>query len=264
MFDYVKSLMGQKSKSANNQNFNVKKSDSTSPPYIAHTHRDLRGGSLRAAVFGISDGLVSNLSLALGAAGAHPAHGIVRLAGIIGLLGGSFSMAAGEVISMQIQKEGFERELAIEEEELQINPLSEQKELEMLYKRRGISTELSEQLAAEIMSNDKLALATHAREELGLDAEALGSPLQAGLSSFIAFAIGAFIPLIPFLGGSAANSTIIISVILAATAALSVGFILGKITGKGALFSAFRQLLICSITGAVTYGIGTLLRGSLG
>jgi len=262
MFVYVKSLMGSKRKSVKNPDFDIQKSEPASPSYITHTHRDLRGGSLRAAVFGISDGLVSNLSLVLGAAGAHPAHGIVRLAGIIGLLGGSFSMAAGEIISMQIQKEGFERELAIEEKELQINPVNEQKELEMLYKRRGISDDLSEQLAAEIMANHKLALATHAREELGLDAEALGSPLQAGLSSFVAFAIGAFLPLIPFLGGSASNSAIIVSVILAVLAALSVGFILGKITGKGALLSAFRQLLICAITGAVTYSLGTLFKGS--
>ncbi|MCL5047951.1 MAG: VIT1/CCC1 transporter family protein [Firmicutes bacterium] len=262
MFSDVKSFKEIKSRSVKPSAANDQKPDPAFSPYTGHTHRDLRGGALRAAVFGISDGLVSNLSLVIGAAGADPAHGIVRLAGIIGLLGGSFSMAAGEVISMQIQKEGFERELAIEERELHLNPVYEKKELEALYKSRGISPELSKQLADEIMANPKLALDTHAREELGLDSEALGSPIQAGLSSFFSFAIGAFIPLIPFISGNDSTFDVLISIVLTAATALAVGFALGKLTGKGAVFSAVRQLFICAITGAVTYGIGTLLKGS--
>ena len=173
-------------------------------------------------------------------------------------------MGAGELISMQVQKEGFERELAIEKRELELNPVYEKEELKALYRKRGISPELSEQLTEEIMSNPKLALDTHAKEELGLEADSLGSPIQAAASSFLAFAVGALVPLIPFLSGGASRTDVLISVVLAVVAALSVGFILGKLIDKGGIFSALRQLFVCAVTGAVTYGIGTLLKGSLG
>ena len=261
MFIYVKNILQIRTNKTESTAAAIEKSGHPNP---VHVHRDLRGGSLRAAVFGISDGLVSNLSLVLGAAGAYPAHGVVRLAGIIGLLGGSFSMGAGELISMQIQKEGFERELAVEKRELELNPKYETEELKALYRKRGLSPELAEQLSEAIMADPQLALDTHAKEELGIDADSLGSPWQAAIASFFSFALGAIIPLIPFLTGNASQTDVLISVALAVVAALSVGFILGKITDKGAVFSAFRQLLVCAITGAVTYGIGTLLKGSLG
>ncbi|HUZ21359.1 MAG TPA: VIT1/CCC1 transporter family protein [Acidimicrobiales bacterium] len=224
-----------------------------------HTHRDLRGGGLRAAVFGVSDGLVSNVSLVLGTAGAHPGAGVVRLAGLAGLLGGSFSMAAGEYISMQAQREAFERELDIEREEIRRRPESERRELERIYERRGITPDVASQLAGELMADPDIALQTHAREELGLDPEALGSPVQAALASFVSFALGAFLPLVPFLGGSSDARSIITAVIIAGVAALAIGTALSFVTARSWRFSALRQLAICAIAGAVTYGIGSAI-----
>ncbi len=175
--------------------------------YSAHhdTHRDVRGGGLRAAVFGISDGLVSNVSLVLGTAGAHPGAGIVRLAGLAGLFGGSFSMAAGEYISMRSQREVFEYELGVERDEIARNPAAERRELEGIYRSRGIDADTARELAEKMMADPATALDTHAREELGIDPGALGSPIQAALASFATFAVGALIPLIAFLGGARAT-----------------------------------------------------------
>ncbi len=224
-----------------------------------HHHRNVQGGGARAAVFGISDGLVSNVSLVLGTAAAHPAAGVVRLAGLAGLLGGSFSMAAGEYISMQAQREAFQRELAIEAEEIRRRPESERRELERIYESRGITPEVASALAGELMSDPEVALATHAREELGLDPEALGSPLQAAGSSFLTFALGAVLPLLPFLGGTSGGGAILVSVALTAVAALCVGAVLSVVTVRTWYFSAARSLAICAVAGAVTYGIGSAI-----
>ena len=164
------------------------------PHFVEHTHRDVRGGGLRAAVFGVSDGLVSNVSLVLGTVGAHPGAGIVRLAGLAGLFGGSFSMAAGEYISMRVQKEAFERELHVEKEEIETRPESERAELVYLYESRGLDTATVEKIADTLMADPRIALETHAREELGLDPTALGSPIQAALFSFVTFAVACAYP----------------------------------------------------------------------
>ena len=124
---------------------------------MEHTHRDMRGGGLRAAVFGVSDGLVSNVSLVLGTAGAHPGAGIVRLAGLAGLFGGSFSMAAGEYISMRVQKEAFERELHVEKEEIETQPESERAELAYLYESRGLDTATAEKIADTLMADPRVS-----------------------------------------------------------------------------------------------------------
>ncbi|MHB1986396.1 MAG: VIT1/CCC1 transporter family protein [Acidimicrobiales bacterium] len=227
-------------------------------PPTEHHHRDIQGGGARAAVFGVSDGLVSNLSLVLGLAGANPANSVIRLAGFAGLLGGAFSMAAGEYISMRAQRELFEREIEIERREIERHPKGEHRELVHLYESRGIPAELARQLADEVMSDPALALETHTREELGVDPGSLGRPVQAAVSSFVTFAIGAVVPLLPFLltSGDAAK---VATVVAAGTGALVVGGLLSIFTGRAWWWSAGRQLLICAIAGAVTFGVGSAI-----
>jgi VIT1/CCC1 family predicted Fe2+/Mn2+ transporter len=244
----------------------------TPPPHLSEpplvpggrTHRDLRGGAFRAGIFGVSDGLVSNVSLVLGTAGAHPGAGIVRLAGLAGLFGGSFSMAAGEWVSMSAQREALERELDVEREELAEKPHAEQMELERIYVGRGVTPELASQVASELMADPETALATHAREELGIDTSALGSPFAAARSSFLTFALGAAIPLAPFLAGSTGTAPELIAVGLTAAAALAVGIALSFFTSRSRLFSALRMLAICAVAGAATFGIGSAIGAATG
>ena len=166
---------------------------------LGHNHRNLHGGGARAAVFGVSDGLVSNVALILGMAGAHASAGAVRLAGIAGLIAGSFSMAAGEYISMRAQSELMERELDVERQAIRHDPEDERRELAGIYRSRGLDPDMAEELSVKMMRDPELALETHAREELGINPEETGNPLQAAGSSFVMFAIGAFIPLLPWL-----------------------------------------------------------------
>ena len=226
--------------------------------HIDHKHRDLRGGGARAAVFGFSDGLVTNVSLILGVAGAHPAGTFVRLAGIAGMVAGSFSMAAGEYVSMQAQRELFQRELNVERRALKDSPVAESAELVEIYKQRGIDPEVARDLVDEVMQDPELALETHAREELGIDPSALGLPLQAAGASFAAFAGGAFVPLLPWLLTSG-TAAIIASVAAAAVAALASGALLGAVSGRSKWRSALRQLAIGTVAAAVTYGVGRLV-----
>ena len=226
---------------------------------VEHVHRDVRGGGLRASIFGVTDGLVSNVSVLLGTAAAHPAHGVVRLAGIAALLGGAFSMAAGEYISMQAQREAMQRELAVEADEIRRRPASERRELEHLYVRRGIRPEVAARLAHELMADPDVALETHAREELGIDPQELGSPWVAAGSSFVTFAVGAVVPLAPFLSGASGTTEVLICVALTAVAALAVGAILSLVTVRSLLFSSLRSLGICVAAGAVTYGVGSAI-----
>jgi VIT1/CCC1 family predicted Fe2+/Mn2+ transporter len=227
-------------------------------PGIEHHHRNVKGGGARAAVFGVSDGLVSNLSLILGVAGAHPAGDAVRVAGVAGLLGGAFSMAAGEYISMRAQRELLERELDIERRELARRPDSERRELVHLYQQRGLGPELAKELAAKMMATPEMALETHAREELGIDPSSLGSPVQAALSSFVAFSVGAVLPLLSFLF-SKGNTAIYAAIAVAGLAAIAVGGALSIFTGRSWAWSAARQLLVCAAAGAVTFGVGSAL-----
>ncbi|MDA8289105.1 MAG: VIT1/CCC1 transporter family protein [Actinomycetota bacterium] len=224
-----------------------------------HHHRDVRGGGLRAAVFGVSDGLVSNVSLVLGTVGAHPGAGVIRLAGLAGLFGGAFSMAVGEYVSMQAQREAFERELSIEREELRRRPEFERRELTRIYERRGIEREVAAQLATELMADPEVALETHAREELGIDPGELGAPLQAAGSSFITFALGALVPLLPFLLGAKGTAAIGITIGLSALAAVAIGSLLSVLTARPWWRSALRQLVLCALAGAATFGIGSAI-----
>ncbi len=222
-------------------------------------HRDVSGGGFRAAIFGLSDGLVSNVSLILGTSGAHPGPGVVRLAGLAGLFGGAFSMAAGEYVSMRGQREVLERELEVERVELAERPELERLELEHIYRERGLTTELAGLLAGHLMADPQTALITHAREELGIDPAALGSPVQSAVSSFATFALGAFLPLIPFLSGSSGGGAVVVAIVITAVAALVIGLGLSWFTSRPRIFSALRSLLICAVAGGVTYGIGALI-----
>jgi VIT1/CCC1 family predicted Fe2+/Mn2+ transporter len=233
--------------------------DATPP----HHHRDLRGGGARAAVFGVSDGLVTNVSLVLGMAGANPGGSIVRLAGVAGLIAGSFSMAAGEFISMTAQRELMERELEVERRSLSHSPEGEAAELRGMYVRRGIDPNVASDMVNEVMQDPDLALETHAREELGISPQNLGSPWQAAASSFVTFALGAFIPLAPWLFTSG-TMAIVLYIVLAALAALVVGVVLARVTERPAVVSALRQLAVTVVAAAITFGVGRAIGTGLG
>lgn len=224
------------------------------PPPEPH-HRDIQGGAQRAAVLGVSDGLITNVSLILGVAGANTAPGIVRLAGLGGLLAGAFSMAAGEYVSMKAQRELLERELQMEKLELKRAPESERAELVQLYESRGIDRGVAEELASEMMRTPEMALQTHAREELGVNPDELGNPYAAAVASAASFAAGAVFPLIPWFitrGGAA----VIASLLLGAVVAMTIGVALGRFTGRSLVRTGLRQLLLTTAAAAVTFLIG--------
>jgi VIT1/CCC1 family predicted Fe2+/Mn2+ transporter len=228
------------------------------PPLAKQHHRDIQGGSARAAVFGVSDGLVSNVSLILGVAGAAPAAGVVRLAGLAGLISGAVSMAAGEYVSMKAQAELLERELDMERIELRRNPQLETAELTEIYTSRGIGAEQARSLAEQVMKDPDRALEVHAREELGIDPGSLGSPVRAAVTSFLAFAVGAVVPLVPWFF-SRGGAALVGSVVLGVLGAIAVGTALARFTGRSALRSALRQLLIASMAAGVTWVVGSVV-----
>jgi VIT1/CCC1 family predicted Fe2+/Mn2+ transporter len=225
-------------------------------PHRHEHHRDVQGGAERAAVFGVSDGLLTNVSLILGVAGAHPAAGVVRLAGLAGLLAGAFSMAAGEYVSMSAQRELIQREVGIEREELRRHPESEHRELVALYVSRGVPRAAADEVATALSRDPELALEVHSREELGVNPGSIGSPPKAAASSFVSFAVGAIVPLLPwfFVSGTTA---VLVSIILGATASLAVGVLVAVFTGRSPVRTALRQLAIAAVVAAVTFGIGS-------
>jgi len=226
---------------------------------IAVAFYHLAGGNLRAAVFGASDGLVSNACLILGVAGAAGEQGhAVLVSGVAGLLAGAFSMAAGEYVSVRSQREMFEYQIGAERDELAKYPHEEAAELSLIYQARGLGQEDADRMSARIVANPGYALDALAREELGLDPGALGSPVGAAAFSFAAFSVGAAVPLIPFVvsGGGAALAT---AIALTSVALFGVGCATSLFSGRGALRGGLRSLLIGAAAGAVTYGIGRLL-----
>jgi VIT1/CCC1 family predicted Fe2+/Mn2+ transporter len=221
-----------------------------------------RSGALRAAVFGINDGLLTNAALIMGFAGASQGRSVIVLAGVSGLLAGAFSMGSGEYVSMRVQRDMLERLLHLEAHELEADPVGESEELAEIYRRKGLPPELADQVVAEVMKDPKVALDTHAREELGLDPQGgLGNPMSAALSSFVMFALGALIPLFPFFfaGGAGAKA---VAISLTAIALLTVGALTALLTGKSVWRSAVRILAIGVAATAVTFAIGSLLHVS--
>ena len=221
-------------------------------------HLMSRGGSLRAAVFGVNDGLVSNFSLVMGFAGAEARPEYVLLAGVAGLLAGSFSMAAGEYVSMSAQRELFEQQIAMEKQELEMSPKEEEEELALIYQAKGIPDDQARALARRIIANPKTAIDTLAREELGLDPSQLGSPWRAAGSSFLAFIIGAFIPVLPYLFTSGSKAWAA-SGLLSCVALFAVGALISIFTARGPVAGGLRMLGIGLLASAITYGAGWLL-----
>ena len=231
---------------------------------VESRHRALGGGNaLRAAVLGANDGLVSNLALVAGFAGADPGQGAIVLAGVAGLIAGACSMALGEWISVTSSREAAEAQLRVEREELAMAPEEEAEELALIYQARGLPREAAEQLARQIISEPEHALSTLAREELGIVPEELGSPWAAALASFFLFAIGAIIPVFPFFFGSG------LAFVVIGAAASGVGlFLLGAaitlLTGRNWLFGGGRQLVLGLAAAVITYVIGGLVGGVAG
>ena len=221
-------------------------------------------GTFRASLFGFNDGIVSNLALMAGVAGVAVGSDAVIMAGIAGWLAGAFSMAGGEYISMRSQRELHERQIGLELEELLLDPEEERRELERIYRRKGLSRELAEQVAGELMQNPQTALDTLAREELGLDPGELGSPLRAAIGSFAAFSLGALIPLLPFLIVWAADWsqdrwTLFASALACAAALALAGLLTSVITSRNPLYASARFVLVGLTFAAITYAIGAAL-----
>ncbi|HIN10502.1 MAG TPA: hypothetical protein EYM63_02675 [Acidobacteria bacterium] len=229
---------------------------------MIHRHRDVQGGAARAAVFGVSDGIVSNVALILGIAGASTDPAFVRVAGVSGLLAGDVSMAAGEYISLKAQAELVERELEIERTSIAEDLEGETAELAALFVHRGLTAEHAERVAAELMSDPEVALEIHAREELGVDPNQLGNPVSAAVSSFSAFALGAFVPLIPWLLGGG-DGAMWASAVLGVTAAAVVGAVLARLTERSVLRTVARQVLVAAGACTATYLIGGMLGASV-
>jgi VIT1/CCC1 family predicted Fe2+/Mn2+ transporter len=221
-------------------------------------HRAGIGGALRAAVFGVNDGLVSNFSLVMGVAGGTSNRSIVMLAGVAGLIAGALSMASGEWVSVRSQRELYENELRIEEQELSAFPEEEREELELIYQAKGIDAGEAKALVDNIMARPDVALDTLAREELGLDARTLASPWVAAASSFASFAAGAFLPVVPFFFGSGFVA-VVVSAVLSVLALFAVGSAISVFTGRHAGRSGLRMAVIGALVATVTFAIGKLV-----
>jgi len=227
-------------------------------------HHATGGNALRAAVLGANDGLVSVLSLTMGAAGANlPGHGVL-ITGIAGLLAGASSMALGEWLSVQSSRELYQNQIAIEAEEIEHTPLEEQEELALIYQSKGLPEDRAHELAAHMMSDKAHILDTLSREELGIDPEELGgSPWEAAITSFFLFSAGAIIPLFPFIF-SHGLVAILTSLSLGALALFLTGAAITLLTGKSVWVSGFRQVLIGLVAAGLVFGVGKLIGVSIG
>jgi VIT1/CCC1 family predicted Fe2+/Mn2+ transporter len=231
----------------------------TSLSDFGQRHRSVSsGGTLRATVFGVNDGLVSNASLILGVAGAEVDERFVLLAGTAGLLAGAFSMAAGEYVSVRSQRELYEHQIGLERAELEAYPAEEAEELALVYRARGLSLDEARALAQRLLAQPELALDTLAREELGLDPAELGSPWGAATSSFLAFACGALLPLLPFLLAPR-SSPAVLAAGLAGLALFGIGCALSFFTGRSWLLSGLRMMAIGGAATGITWLVGRLL-----
>ena len=221
-------------------------------------HRSVSGGLARASVFGVSDGLVSNVSLILGFAGSGADNTVVRLAGIAGAVAGAISMAAGEWVSVSSQNDLIERELDIERRELLHNTAHETEELAAIYESHGIEPDRAARAAADVMRHPEAALAVHAREELGVDPDDLPSAFLAAVLSFVCFVFGAVLPLVPWFAGTG-GSAAVTSLAIGIAAAAVVGGMVARFAEKPLWFGVVRQVLIVIVACGVTYFIGELV-----
>lgn len=226
---------------------------------LEHKHSAIKhANNLRAAVFGINDGLLSNASLILGVAGAQVHSSVILLSGIAGLLAGAFSMGSGEYVSVRSQREMLEYQLELEKHELDTYPEEEAAELALIYEARGVPREDAERIANTLIQNPEKALETLAREELGINPDELASPWGAALSSFVSFVIGALVPLLPFLF-SESKYNLYISIGLTVVSLFTVGATLSLFTQRNAIKSGLRTLIIGVAVGALTFVVGMML-----
>lgn len=228
---------------------------------IHHTHRDVTGGWLRPAVFGAMDGLVSNLALISGVAGGGVAAETIALTGLAGLAAGAFSMAVGEYTSVATQSELAVAEMHVEREEILKRPFAEREELAQLYMSRGLEPDLAREVAAQLSRDPEQALEIHAREELGVDPNDLPSPVVAAVSSFVAFAVGALIPVLPYVLGATALWP---ALVLSSLGLFGAGALASRVTARSWWYGGARQLLLGGIAAGITFAFGTAVGAAIG
>ncbi len=232
------------------------------PEEVGHEHGDVTGGWLRPAVFGAMDGLVSNFALIAGIVGGtngDHSHEVI-LAGLAGLAAGSFSMAAGEYTSVASQAEYTQAEIEVERRKIRLHPKAEQAELAQMYIERGIDPTLAKALAIEVHKDPETAVAVHAREEFGADSENLPNPLVAAGSSFVAFAVGAFLPLLPFLLGA---GSLLPAMVISLLALFGCGALVSRVTVRSWWYGGTRQLVLGGAAAGLTYLIGRAVGASI-
>ena len=231
-------------------------------PEIQHSHPDVTGGWLRPAVFGAMDGLVSNLALIAGVAGGtrdQAGSSAVVLAGLAGLAAGAFSMAAGEYTSVASQSEAAQREIDKERREIIANPVAETDELAQMYVEKGLDPDLAREVARQIHVDVDNAVTVHAREELGVDPHDLASPLTAAVSSFLAFAVGAAIPVLPYLLGA---GTLLPGLVVTLLALFICGAVVTNVTSRSWWYGGLRQMVLGAAAAGLTYLFGSLVGGA--
>jgi VIT1/CCC1 family predicted Fe2+/Mn2+ transporter len=223
---------------------------------IGHTHSDVSGGWLRPAVFGAMDGLVTNIALVAGVGGGGAPAKVIVLTGMAGLVAGAFSMALGEYASVETQNNAVQAEATVERRELEHNPEAEQAELVDMYVEMGLTRSTAERVAEEIHADPDLAVRVHLTQELGVDPDEQPSPVVAGLSSFLCFALGAIVPLLPFLLGS---ESLLIGLAVGGIGLFTAGALVARFTTRPWYLNGLRQLLFGAIAATATYAVGTLI-----
>ncbi|MCP3798476.1 VIT1/CCC1 transporter family protein [Allokutzneria sp. A3M-2-11 16] len=223
---------------------------------IGHTHMDVSGGWIRPAVFGAMDGLVTNIALVAGVGGGGADSTVIVLSGMAGLVAGAFSMALGEYASVETQNNAISAEVATERRELRTNPHAEQAELVDMYVEMGLSRETAERAAAEVHANPELAVRVHITQELGVDPQEQPSPVVAGVSSFLCFAVGALFPLIPFLLGA---DSLLLGLLVGGVGLFAAGAVVSRFTTRSWWYGGTRQLLFGAVAAGATYVVGMLI-----
>jgi VIT1/CCC1 family predicted Fe2+/Mn2+ transporter len=228
---------------------------------VHHDHRDVTGGWLRPAVFGVMDGLVSNFALIAGVAGGDAGRHTVLLTGLAGLVAGAISMATGEYTSVASQSELARAEIRVEQREIAARPRAEMRELAMMYEQRGVDKETAYKVAEQLSRDPEQVWRVHAREELGIDPDDLPSPWTAAFSSLASFTVGAFVPVLPYLLG---YSSLLAAAVLAAAGLFAAGALTARFTSRRWWYSGLRQMLLGGLAAAVTFGIGSAVGAGLG